>query len=169
MQSRLTIAGHPIQPMLVTFPFGLFACGVLLDIGAVLAGRQLWLIGDVGYWTIIAGLAATGLATLAGLVDLWDQPFRTGLRRTVLAFTLVSVATAGLFVLVCLARSGVPHHAPTPASLALELAALGVGAVGVWLGARLVRQLGEASAEARHPVPVVRRGEVLYRSRSAMR
>ncbi|RKN15368.1 DUF2231 domain-containing protein [Micromonospora musae] len=145
MQSRLRVQGHPIQPMLVTFPYGLFATAVIFDLADVLGGPAF--LGEVGYWSAVAALVAAALAAVAGMVDLWDVPGdRT--RRTAIAFNLVNLAMAGLFLLVCLIRADAPQNGASPVLLATELVALGVGAVGVRLGARLVRRFDEGRAEA---------------------
>lgn len=70
MESRLRVQGHPIQPMLVTFPFGLFVSAVLFDLADVAGGPAF--LGEVGYWTAVAALVAAALAGVAGMVDLWD-------------------------------------------------------------------------------------------------
>jgi uncharacterized membrane protein len=144
MQSRLRVHGHPIQPMLVTFPFGLFVCATVFDLTDVLGGPAM--LGLVGYWTAVAALFAAGLAMAAGMVDLWDVPGdRT--RRTAVAFNLVNASVAVLFVFGALMRSGVPEHGATAALLLVELLGLLVGAVGVRLGASLVRQFDQRNAE----------------------
>ena len=51
MQSRLRVQGHPIQPMLVTFPFGLFVCAAIFDLADVAGGPAF--LGEVGYWTAV--------------------------------------------------------------------------------------------------------------------
>ncbi|WP_329109978.1 DUF2231 domain-containing protein [Micromonospora sp. NBC_01699] len=136
MESRLRVHGHPIQPMLVTFPFGLFVSAVVFDL-TYLAGGPAFL-GEVGYWTVVAALVAAVLTAGAGLVDLWDVPDgRT--RRIAVTFNLVNAAMAVLFVFACLARSGSPGYAATGVLVTVELLALLVGAVGVWLGAALIR------------------------------
>ncbi|MFD0787629.1 DUF2231 domain-containing protein, partial [Micromonospora azadirachtae] len=60
MQSRLRVQGHPIQPMLVTFPYGLFVSAVIFDLADVLGGPVF--LGEVGYWSAVAALAADALA-----------------------------------------------------------------------------------------------------------
>ncbi|MGC4896780.1 DUF2231 domain-containing protein [Micromonospora sp. DT31] len=143
MQSRLRVQGHPIQPMLVTFPFGLFVSAVVFDLADVAGGPAF--LGEVGYWTAVAALVAAGLTTVAGLVDLWDvRAGRTS--RTVLTFNLVNAVMAGLFLLTCLIRAQSPQRGVTGALLAAELVALAVGAVGVALGARLMQQLDQGGA-----------------------
>ncbi|GAB3978148.1 DUF2231 domain-containing protein [Plantactinospora veratri] len=144
MQSRLRVHGHPIQPMLVTFPYGLFVCATVFDLADVVGGPAI--LGLVGYWTAVAALVAGGLATAAGMIDLWDVP-GDPTRRTAVTFNLVNAAVAVLFVFACLIRSGVPEHGASAGMVAVELLGLLVGAVGVRLGGSLVRQFDQGRAE----------------------
>ncbi|WP_319464006.1 DUF2231 domain-containing protein [Micromonospora sp. RTP1Z1] len=144
MESRLRVQGHPIQPMLVTFPFGLFVSAAVFDLADVAGGPAF--LGEVGYWSAVAALVAAALAAVAGMVDLWDvRAGRT--RRTAVTFNLVNAAMAGLFLLACLIRAHSPQRGATGVLLATELVALAVGAVGVWLGARLMRQFDRGRVE----------------------
>src|ERR1700754_2188249 len=72
VDTRLRISGHPIQPVLMTFPVGLFVCAVVFDVGRLVGAPTI--VGEVGYWTAVAGLVATALTMVAGLIDLWDVP-----------------------------------------------------------------------------------------------
>ncbi|MEO3819995.1 DUF2231 domain-containing protein [Plantactinospora sp. B24E8] len=144
MQSRLRVHGHPIQPMLVTFPFGLFVCATVFDLADLLGGPVF--LGLVGYWTTVAALVAAGLTAVAGLVDLWDVPGdRT--RRTAVTFNLVNAAVAVLFVFACLIRSGRAAHGASGGLLTVELLGLALGVVGVRLGSALVRQFDPPTRE----------------------
>ncbi|MEV4659763.1 DUF2231 domain-containing protein [Micromonospora sp. NPDC049301] len=137
MQSRLRVQGHPIQPMLVTFPLGLFVSATVFDLTDVIGGPAF--LGEVGYWTGVAALFAAAMTTIAGMVDLWDVPGdRT--RRTAVAFNLVNATMAAMFLLTCLVRAHSPQRGASAAILVTELVALAVGGVGVHLGARLMRQ-----------------------------
>ncbi|MFK3985177.1 DUF2231 domain-containing protein [Micromonospora sp. NPDC050397] len=144
MESRLRVHGHPIQPMLVTFPFGLFVSVVVFDLTDLAGGPEF--LGEVGYWTVVAGLVAAALTGGAGMIDLWDVP-DGGTRRTAVTFHLVNTAMAVLFVFVCLVRSGTPDRGVTGVLVAVELLALVVGAVGVWLGSWLVRRFDRPQGE----------------------
>ncbi|MFG1954972.1 DUF2231 domain-containing protein [Micromonospora sp. NPDC048830] len=145
MESRLRVQGQPIQPMLVTFPYGLFVCATIFDLADVVGGPVF--LGEVGYWTCVAALVAAALSTVAGMVDLWDASGgRT--RRTKITFNLVNAGMAGLFLLTCLSRAHSPQRGASGLVLAIELVALGVGGVGVWLGSRLLRQFEADRAEA---------------------
>ncbi|MFR9776899.1 DUF2231 domain-containing protein [Micromonospora sp. MS34] len=143
MESRLRVQGNPIQPMLVTFPFGLFVCAAVFDLADVAGGPAFF--GEVGYWTAVAALVAAALATVAGMVDLWDVR-AGGFRRTAVMFNLANAAMAALFLLSCLMRAHAPQRGATGLELAVELLALATGSVGVWLGARLMRQLDRGRA-----------------------
>ncbi|MET7818694.1 DUF2231 domain-containing protein [Micromonospora zamorensis] len=144
MQSRLRVQGHPIQPMLVTFPLGLFVSATVFDFTDVVGGPAF--LGEVGYWTGVAALVAAALTAVAGMIDLWDVPVdRT--RRTAVAFNLVNAVMAGLFLLTCLVRSQSPEHGASAAILITELVALAAGGIGVHLGARLMRQFDSGRTE----------------------
>ncbi|MCW3844306.1 DUF2231 domain-containing protein [Micromonospora yasonensis] len=145
MESRLRVQGHPIQPMLVTFPFGLFVSAAVFDLADVAGGPAF--LGEVGYWTAVAALVAAGLATVAGMIDLWDVR-AGGFRRTAVEFNLANAAMAALFLLSCLMRAHAPQRGAAGVELAVELLALAVGSVGVWLGARLMRQFDRGRAAA---------------------
>ncbi|GAB2954410.1 hypothetical protein GCM10027280_48510 [Micromonospora polyrhachis] len=145
MESRLRVQGHPIQPMLVTVPFGLFVCATVFDLTDLLGGPGI--LGEVGYWTVVAALVSAALAVAAGMVDLWDVPAdRT--RRTVVMFNLANAVMAVLFVFVCLARAGGPDRGASGGLLAVELLGLAIGAVGVRLGAVLVQRFDRHPGEA---------------------
>jgi uncharacterized membrane protein len=145
MKSRLSVQGHPIQPILVTFPFGLFGCAAVFDLTDVAGGPAF--LGEVGYWTVVAGLVAAALTVVAGMVDLWDAPAdRT--RRTAVRFNLVNVAVAVLFVFACLVRAGTPERGATGGLVAVELLGLAVGAVGVRLGASLIGRFDQGGTDA---------------------
>ncbi|MFU8852518.1 DUF2231 domain-containing protein [Micromonospora sp. SL1-18] len=88
----------------------------------------------------MVALVAAALAVVAGMVDLWDVRADPA-RRTAVTCHLVNAAMVALFLLTCLIRAQAPQRGATGVELATELVALGVGSVGVWLGARLMRQL----------------------------
>ncbi|MFI7079204.1 MULTISPECIES: DUF2231 domain-containing protein [unclassified Micromonospora] len=145
MQSRLRVQGHPIQPMLVTFPYGLFVCATIFDLADVAGGPVF--LGEVGYWTAVAALVAAALTAIAGMVDLWDVP-PDRVRRTAITFNLVNAGMAGLFLISCLVRADAPNRGAAPALLVVEVVALAIGGVGVHLGSRLMRHFESAGAAA---------------------
>jgi uncharacterized membrane protein len=115
----------------------LFACAVVFDLAHVLGAPRL--VGEVGYWTVVAGLVAAVLTPVAGLVDLWDLPERSPVRRPVVTVLLVNGAMTGMFLAVCVMRAAPAQRAASGGLIAVEALALTVGGLGVGLGARLMR------------------------------
>jgi uncharacterized membrane protein len=139
MESRLKILGHPVHPMLVMFPLGLFVTAVIFDLADLVAAPAL--LGEVAYWNIAAGLVGGVLAALAGLVDLVAIPGGTRAKRVGLAHALVNAGVMVLFAAVWFARMGSAGHG-AGWLFAVELFALAGAGVGAWLGGELVDRLG---------------------------
>ena len=72
METRLKLAGHPIHPMLIVFPLGLFSAGFLFDV-VYLLGRDA-VFADVAFWTITVGIVGGLLAAVFGLIDFLGEP-----------------------------------------------------------------------------------------------
>jgi uncharacterized membrane protein len=148
VDTRLRISGHPIQPVLVTFPVGLFVCAFVFDTGRLLGAPVM--IGELGYWTAVAGLVAAALTIVAGLVDLWDVPAGPH-RRPQVTFTLVIAAMTAIFLLLCLMRVATPERGASGGMVLVELLALAVGGFAVRLGAGLTNRAAERAPEPESP------------------
>jgi uncharacterized membrane protein len=93
MVSRASIAGHPIHPMLVPIPIGLFVFSLVADIAVYL--------GWVGAWPAVAlycmggGIIGALLAAVFGLVDLLslrdDRTKRIGVAHMVINLIVVTL------------------------------------------------------------------------------
>lgn len=67
LRATVTIAGHPLHPILVTLPIGLFVAALISDIVYVADGSPGWAVAS--RWLLSGGLATALLAALAGLTD----------------------------------------------------------------------------------------------------
>src|SRR5688500_19366073 len=67
MESRVKLFGHPIHPMLIVLPLGLFISAGILD--AVYLGTGNSALGAVGFWNIGVGILGGLLAAVFGLID----------------------------------------------------------------------------------------------------
>src|SRR5438067_730314 len=68
MRSRAHLGSHPIHPMLVAFPIGLWGASFAFDIfGIMLREPQLW---SAGFYCAIAGCVGAALAAVPGVIDL---------------------------------------------------------------------------------------------------
>jgi uncharacterized membrane protein len=79
--SKITIAGHPIHPMIVGFPVAFYTAGVVTLIVYGLSGSGYWLQTSV--YLLIAGVITALVAAIVGLLDLFiGVPAQTPARKT---------------------------------------------------------------------------------------
>ena len=67
LRATVTIKGHPLHPLLVTIPVGLFVAALVSDIVFVTDGSHGWAVAS--RWLLGGGLAGALLAALAGFAD----------------------------------------------------------------------------------------------------
>jgi uncharacterized membrane protein len=145
MESRLKIAGQAVQPILVMFPLGLFAMAVIFDVADLLGGPDI--LGALGYWNIVAGLAGGVLATLAGAIDLAFVR-RTDAKRLGVLRVLLNMGVLILFAVILMVRVGDPDRAAGVGLFFLELLGLGLAGFGAWFGGELANGRTPAFARA---------------------
>ena len=126
MESRASMMGHPIHPILVPFPIGLLTTSVIFDVVHLITGGARW--AEFSFWMVAVGVIGGLLAAVFGLID-W-----LGI----------------LFGVSLLLRSGDPGD---PGVLPIVLSFLGVGLVslGGYLGGELVFRMGIGVAEGANP------------------
>ena len=140
MESRAKLFGHPIHPMLIVLPLGLFISAGILD--AVYLGTGNAAVGTVGFWNIGIGILGGLLAAVFGLIDWLAIPSGTRAKRIGLMHAGVNVAVIGLLAFVWLDRFATIDHLPTTRNFTIEAGALGLLMVAGWLGGELVDRLG---------------------------
>jgi uncharacterized membrane protein len=140
MQSRARFLGHPIHPMLVVLPLGLFIAAAVLD------GLYYWrgdtLFATLSYYNIAGGILGGLLAAVFGLRDWLAIPKGTRAKRIGLFHGALNVIMVMLFAAVWIARTALPDNAPTTFILAVEAVAISIALVAGWLGGELVDRLG---------------------------
>lgn len=147
MESRAKLLGHPIHPMLVVLPLGLFIGAVVFD--AVYLWRGNPTFAAIGYWNIAAGIVGGLLAAVFGLVDWLAIPAGTRAKRIGLWHGGGNVLVVALFALVWWTRSAAPDTLSGTVFL-IEVAALVLGSVAGWLGGELVDRLGVGVDDGAH-------------------
>jgi uncharacterized membrane protein len=65
--SGARIAKHPIHPMLVVVPLGLWVAALVFDAIAALSGNSLW--RALAFWNIVGGIIGALVAAVPGFVD----------------------------------------------------------------------------------------------------
>jgi uncharacterized membrane protein len=148
MESRAKLLGHPIHPMLIVLPLGLFIAAVVFD--AVYLWRGSPTFATVAYWNIAGGVVGGLLAAVFGLIDWLAIPAGTRAKRIGLLHGGANVVVVVIFALVWLMRGNTPDAIPTTNLFLLEVAGLVLGSVGGWLGGELVDRLGVGVDDGAH-------------------
>jgi uncharacterized membrane protein len=140
MESKVKLFGHPIHPMLIVFPLGLFATAVILDIVYLFNGNAA--LATVSFWNIIVGIVGGLAAALFGLVDWLAIPSGTRAKAIGLWHGSGNVVIVALFLIAWLLRLNETGNVPGTAPLVLEVAGVLLALVTAWLGGELVDRLG---------------------------
>jgi uncharacterized membrane protein len=73
--SSANFMGHPVHPILITLPIGLFVATFLFDVIFWRTGTEMW--ATAALWLLGAGLVGAASAAVAGLMDfLGDRRIR---------------------------------------------------------------------------------------------
>src|SRR5919197_4903525 len=119
MRARAQIKSHPIHPMLVAFPVGLWISSLVFDLLAVASDNVFLAI--TGFYAIVAGCIGATLSAVAGTIDLFSvvPPNSSGRNRGYIHGALNALALL-LFIFIAW-RRGDPMARPDGISLALSL------------------------------------------------
>jgi uncharacterized membrane protein len=139
MESRIKLAGHPVHPMLIVFPLGLFSTAAAFDIIYLVTNAVRWT--EVAFYVVGAGLVGGIAAAVPGWVDWAAIPARTRAKRVGLVHGVGNVIVLGLFTLSWMLRRPDPSQPPTGAIVAGVLGVVLISATA-WLGGELVERLG---------------------------
>jgi uncharacterized membrane protein len=139
MESRAKLFGHPIHPMLIVFPLGLLATGVIFDILFLAADNTNFSIAS--FWMITAGIFGGLLAAVFGLIDWLAIPNGTRAKSVGLWHGAGNVVIVVLFAISWLLRRDAPDYTPSTLAFILELAGSGLAVITGWLGGELVYRL----------------------------
>lgn len=140
MRTKARLLGHPIHPMLVAIPIGLFLLSLVFDL--IVLGGGPAALGISSFWVIAAGVCGGLLAAVFGLVDWLGIPPRTRAKRIGLWHAGINVAVVGLFVVAWLVRLQTADRQPIWLAVGFEIAAVVLLLVAGWLGGELVDRLG---------------------------
>ena len=139
MRTKAGISGHPLHPMLVVFPIGLWVFSFAADLIYLSTNNAAWI--PVAYYTMAGGILGAAAAAVPGAIDLFSIT-RAETRRTGLWHMVINVTVLVLFVVNLWLRS----HDQAPASGLVWLSAISVVLLGVsgWLGGEMVYRQGVA-------------------------
>ena len=138
MRTPAQIAGHPVHPMLVTLPIGMWVFSIVADFIALRSGNaDVW--HSAALYTMIGGIIGALCAAVPGLIDLLslrDVP----IKHTAIKHGSLNVAIVVLYIINAWTRM---HESVSPnVSLALSIIAILALLVSGWLGGKMVYEAG---------------------------
>lgn len=138
MVTPARVHGHPIHPMLVVFPIGLWVFSFVCDVVYVTVGGPLW--KGAAFLTILGGIAGAAAAAIPGFIDFWSLKSPT-IFKMALSHMALNVLALMMFIVSAFSRS-----VDAPYSISMTLSAVGVVALvfSGWLGGELVYVRGIA-------------------------
>ena len=148
MESKAKLFGHPIHPMLVVLPLGLFIAAVAFDGWSLLRGNTT--LADVAYRNIAFGIVGGLLAAVFGFIDWLAIPSGTRAKRIGLVHGGSNIVVVALFAFAWGSRRAAADPTPSSAIFIIEVGALVLGAVAGWLGGELVDRLAVGVDDGAH-------------------
>jgi uncharacterized membrane protein len=132
MASRASIAGHPVHPMLVVFPIGLFVFSFICDL--IYLGTENGLWRDIAYYSMAGGILGGLAAAVPGLIDFLGISDER-VRRIAALHMIINVSVIILYAVNLWIRS-----TPGTPTLSIWLSGFSVAllAVSGWLGGEMV-------------------------------
>ena len=148
MRTPANIAGHPIHPMLVTLPIGLWVFSFVCDLAyAFGSGAPAW--ATVALYTMAGGIVGALLAAVPGFIDLLSLPPEP--RKTALIHMTINLTIVVLYIINFWLRSRTADG-PGP-YIGLSLLAIILLVVSGWLGGKMVFVLGVGVSTSAGPPP----------------
>ncbi|HXC37443.1 MAG TPA: DUF2231 domain-containing protein [Burkholderiales bacterium] len=146
MRTPANIAGHPIHPMLVTIPIGLWVFSLVADLVALRSGTpQSWAL--VAFYTMVGGIVGALAAALPGLIDLLSLK-DAEIKKTALIHMSINLTIVVLYVINAWLR----YQASVAGNVTLWLSVLTIAMLLVsgWLGGKMVylSKVGVSTEEA---------------------
>jgi uncharacterized membrane protein len=151
MRTPANIAGHPIHPMLVTIPIGLWVFSLVADLVALRSGTpQSWAL--VAFYTMVGGIVGALAAALPGLIDLLSLK-DTAIKKTAIIHMSLNLTIVALYAVNAWMR----WQASVTGNVTLMLSILAIAMLLVsgWLGGKMVylSRVGVSTDEAAAPQP----------------
>ncbi len=142
MESKAKAFGHPIHPMLIVLPLGLFIAAIVSDI--IFLITQISFFPVVSFYDIAGGIIGGLLAAIFGFRDWLAIPGNTRAKRIGAFHGAGNVILVVLFLASWFIRLGNPGFTPPLLALIFSFAGIILGTITAWLGGELVYRLDVA-------------------------
>jgi uncharacterized membrane protein len=152
MRTPANIAKHPIHPMLIPIPIGLWIFSLVCDlIHAAGSADPAW--PTVALYTMGGGIVGALAAALPGLIDLLSLPPEP--RRTAIMHMVINLMVVALYVINFWMRLN--HSVDLKVPLGLSIIGIGLLVISGWLGGKMVYVHGVAVDPGANVTPPGRR------------
>lgn len=147
MEARARLLGHSIHQMLIVFPLGLLAMGVIFDL--IFFGADNEIFSAVAYWMIVAGIVGALAAAPFGFADWLKIPPDTRARRVGAWHGGGNLVVVLLFIISAWLRTDSVAAPPIAAYVCSFLGAT-LALFTAWAGGELVDRLGVGVDDGAH-------------------
>ena len=140
MRTPASLAKHPIHPMLVVFPIGLWIFSLVCDlIGTSIATTGIWF--TVALYTMIGGLIGALAAAVPGLIDLlFYKGGAPPVKKIALTHMTINLTAVVLYAVNIWLRMSGQEGMKVP--IVLSIIGVCMIAVSGWLGGQMVHVYG---------------------------
>lgn len=144
METPASVRKHPVHPMLVGIPIGLWVFSLVCDLIAI--GLKDETASVVAFYAMVGGLVGALCAGVPGAIDFMSLKENTRAKRIALWHMGINIAVITMFAVNIGMRVS---DVATPPGFAVGLSAVAVAmlAVSGWLGGELVHILGISVVE----------------------
>ncbi|HKV80669.1 MAG TPA: DUF2231 domain-containing protein [Candidatus Sulfotelmatobacter sp.] len=139
MASPASVKKHPIHPMVVGFPLGLWVFALVCDIVAATGATGPW--STVAFYCVAGGIVGAVIAAVPGLIDYFSID-EAAMRRIAIFHLVANVSALIVFAINLWSRFALPPTSFVPLILSL-VGVVGIG-IGGWLGGEMVYVKGMA-------------------------
>lgn len=145
MRTPASIFNHPVHPMLIVFPIGLWffslACDLIRLAGA---SGQAW--STVAFFTMVGGLVGALCAAIPGFIDLLfykgGAPPLKKIALTHMAINLTVVVLYAINIWLRISTASADMNAGGSAPVLLSIVGVALLVVSGWLGGQMVHVYG---------------------------
>jgi uncharacterized membrane protein len=139
MSTPASLRRHPIHPMLIVFPIGLWIFALICDF-IYHAGPHNVFWKEVAFYSIVGGVVGAVLAAIPGFIDYFSLT-NPRVKRIATTHMILNIIVLALFLF----NLGIRYTASPGSELSavvLSIVAIALLAVSGWLGGTLVHVYG---------------------------
>ena len=144
MRTPASISKHPLHPMLIVFPIGLWIFSLACDfIRLVGASGGAWL--TVAFYSMVGGLIGALCAAIPGLIDLlYYKGGAAPVKKIALTHMAINLSVVAIYAINIWLRASEPAPVSSTMRIPVLLSIIGVALLCVsgWLGGQMVHVYG---------------------------